>query len=482
MSKVYTEEGSFYGLGDAIRNKNNSADTYSPPEMAAAVNAIPSILKISNGKSIQVPAVDADIPAETFVEYVGDKVYGAIDVGNAVAAAAGSDQISVGLGESQLMSSGNSLYLRTIQDGAILRGPLSSADYIAGLNIKNINDTTAFGATNVYDEGSSTLRAFLISVQDGVISRIATANSSWSSGAFTGTTPVITNNGTSADIYYKSSGGKIFKRGCTFSNNTITFDSSPTELVSGLNTTNYSLVFREVGGDVLAIGQRLADPSTYQGTIISMTNPSSRVMVGSTLPASASYLTYKNAIAVNDGVLAFFDGKNSADSTKVGVLSWATVDNNGVTLRNETYIDYSSVLTQSTYVVQSQSIAMNKVGDIILIAFIRQGSATGSAIPRKLYCASVNIDNNAITIGQFREVKSSGSTVIRYDNAPSVFSIAPGDFAVSYSQASNSSSVWAPLRKYTLPTSAKIATSQIDGVTATLLTSSTPGTVIELSS
>lgn len=31
MSKVYTEEGSFYGLGDAIRNKNNSANTYSPP-------------------------------------------------------------------------------------------------------------------------------------------------------------------------------------------------------------------------------------------------------------------------------------------------------------------------------------------------------------------------------------------------------------------------------------------------------------------
>lgn len=481
MSKVYTEEGSFYGLGDAIRNKNNSANTYSPPEMAAAVNAIPSILKISNGKSIQVPAVDTDIPAETFVEYVGDKVYGAIDVGNAVAAAAGSDQISVGLGESQLVSSGRYLYLRTMRDGAILRGPLSSGDYISGLNIKTINDTTAFGATDVYDDGTSTLRVFLISVQGGAISRSATANADWYSGSFWGTTPVITNNGTSADIYYKYS-DKILKRGCTFSNNTITFDASPTELVSGLNTSTYSLVFREVGGDVLAVGNRLADSSTYQGTIISMNNPSSRVMVGSTVPASASYLTYKNAIAVNDGVLTHFDGKNSADSTKVGVLSWATVDSNGVTLRDETYIDYSSVLTQSTYVVQNQSIAMNKDGDIVLIAFIRQGSSTGSVIPRKLYCASVNINNDTITVGQFREVKNSGSTVIRYDNSPSVISIAPGDFAVSYSQASDASSVWAPLRKYTLPTSAKIATGQIDGVTATSLTSSTPGTVIELSS
>ena len=65
MSKVMVNESSLTAIGEAIRGKNGTTNTYKPSEMAAAISSIPAgggNLDFSNLEYVQLTSKGSDLP------------------------------------------------------------------------------------------------------------------------------------------------------------------------------------------------------------------------------------------------------------------------------------------------------------------------------------------------------------------------------------------------------------------------------------
>lgn len=469
-------QGHISNAYDAVNTKGGAIPTNK--NMANLDDAILSIpaggITVTNGIVEQYRAASSTIPANTFVEFVGDETYGEIKTSGAIRSDAGSGTFSGNFGNSNLVANNKTAFLRKNTGETMVSGASATVSGSNYWKYAIINDSTAVVAWSVYDDGYDRLYARTITAQNGALTAGAAVSGSSVAGTFNDETPIMTDYSTGS-IYYFKIGGTVEKLGFSVSNGVVALGQSSSVIASGFNSasTGPTVTFTKAGSDVLVFGTRMADSSTYLATAFLESAPANRVTIGATVTAPATYLDLPEVIPFANGFLAIarINASSTAAASKV-LLAYLTIESGVLTLQDEQWVDMSTLTTQNIYDTRS-SVATDINGDTFLCVSAKLGTAVASDVVCGI--CNISVSGNSIVQGDFNTIKNASA--IRTRNVETTISSYPnGEIGIAYYSTSNVSSV-APFSKYIVPTGVQASQTKIDGLTAEEITTTATGDV-----
>lgn len=436
-----------------------------------AILSIQSGISVTNGVITQLPAQSGTILANTFVEFVGDSVYGEIDSSSVTAIGAGTDQIANGnLDNSDLLpGSTGYVYLRSAADDQI-RNTSSTSTGMGAVTTYKIDTNRALLVNRTYEDGDTIFRLAIATVANGAVTVGSAVSTGWIGGAAYLKDVVVSDDKSAVYVYYQVS-SNLQKLTCSVSNSTVTVGSTTT-IKSGLYTNTY-IGLRKIGSDTLFVVSRMTGDTSYQATAFLESTPASVVKLGATIEAAVNYASSIAIMPVSGGVIVTSASSNTSSSTKKVRMSFLTIANSAITVQNEKWLDYSNLYDGG--VGEYGCSAISLPDDAVLLGFW----GAGSSYRYTHGTCKLTVANNSIVQSPVIPVKNSGqlTTSTRFQ----VAALAPDRVGVTYGTAASPSTV-ALFNEYINPTAIKASETRIDGLTAEDITTTPAGDVWVLNS